>query len=176
MLSDPHRGHVLELLATKILCLTDEHIQIVGMSATLANAAVVAKWLQAECYECTYRPIPLQEHLVYDNSIYNAKMNLIAHIPPSELKELKDPVTNAVVALAYACAKDGKGVLVFCESRKRCEDLALLLMKFMPRPNAETREKRSEVISDLTATNAGLDFVLEKTIFSGVAFHHAGES
>ncbi|KAH0606954.1 uncharacterized protein H6S33_002942 [Morchella sextelata] len=176
MLSDSHRGHILELLATKILCLNDEHIQIVGMSATLSNTSVVAKWLQAECYECTYRPIPLQEHLVYDNSIYNAEMELTAHIPPSELKELKDPVTNAVVALAYACVKEGNGVLVFCESRKRCEDLAQLLMKFMPRPNAETRGRRSEVINDLEATSAGLDFVLKKIVPSGVAFHHAGES
>ncbi|KAI5847703.1 P-loop containing nucleoside triphosphate hydrolase protein [Morchella snyderi] len=174
MLSDPHRGHVLELLATKILCLTDENIQIVGMSATLSNLSVVAKWLQAECYECTYRPIPLQEHLVYDNSVYNGKMELITHISPSELAELKDPVTNAVVSLACACVLEGNGVLVFCESRKRCEDLARLLKPFMPRPNAETNRKRSEVLNDLEATTAGMDMVLKETISSGVAFHHAG--
>jgi DNA polymerase theta len=36
MLDDDYRGYVLELLATKLLCLSDEQIRIVGMSATLS--------------------------------------------------------------------------------------------------------------------------------------------
>jgi DNA polymerase theta len=34
MIDDGHRGYLLELLATKLLCL-DNQVQIVGMSATL---------------------------------------------------------------------------------------------------------------------------------------------
>lgn len=175
MLGDPHRGPILELLATKILCLTDEHIQIVGMSATLANVGVLAAWLRAEAYECTYRPIPLQEHYVVDNAVYTYDDQLTARIPLSEVKELKDPVTNAVVTLTFACVKDGHGVLVFCETRKRCEDMSLLMSKFMPRCDDETREHRMEVVRDLATTTTGLDFVLERTIAAGVAFHHAGQ-
>lgn len=174
MLADERRGHILELLATKILCLTEEHIQIVGMSATLANVETLASWLKAQYYECTYRPIPLKDHYVVDNAVYDYDETLAARIPESELKELREPATNAVVALAFASVKDGHGVLVFCESRKRCEDLSLLLVKFMPRCDQETRERRMEVVRDLATTATGLDFTLEKTIFAGVAFHHAG--
>lgn len=35
MVDDEYRGYLLELLATKLLCL-DDQVQIVGMSATLA--------------------------------------------------------------------------------------------------------------------------------------------
>jgi replicative superfamily II helicase len=36
MIDDDHRGYLLELLATKLLCLLDHQVQIVGMSATLS--------------------------------------------------------------------------------------------------------------------------------------------
>jgi replicative superfamily II helicase len=35
MIDDDYRGYLLELLATKLLCL-DQQVQIVGMSATLS--------------------------------------------------------------------------------------------------------------------------------------------
>lgn len=174
MLGDPHRGPILELLATKILCLSDQNIQIVGMSATLANVGVLAAWLRAQAYECTYRPIPLQEHYVVDNAVYAYDDRLTARVPASELKELKDPATNAVVTLTLECVRGGHGVLVFCESRKRCEDMSLLLVKFMTRCDDDTRERRMEVVRDLATTATGLDFVLERTVAAGIAFHHAG--
>ncbi|PWW73539.1 P-loop containing nucleoside triphosphate hydrolase protein [Tuber magnatum] len=174
MLDDAHRGYILELLATKLLCLAEENIQIVGMSATLSNVKVLATWLKAQFYECAFRPIPLQEHLVYDNNIYNYDGKLVTKIPSSEHKELKDPVTNAIVSLVRGAVIADHGVLVFCESRRRCEDVGKLLAKFMPAVDEEVREKRMEIVRDLATTSTGLDFTLEKTVPTGVAFHHAG--
>jgi DNA polymerase theta len=34
MIDDEGRGYILELMATKLLCL-DQHVQLIGMSATL---------------------------------------------------------------------------------------------------------------------------------------------
>lgn len=194
MLDDDNRGYILELLATKLLCMPEENIQIVGMSATLSvlppsyhlcarqlgltsilqNVKVLATWLKAQFYECAFRPIPLQEHLVYDNNVYSYDEKLVAKLPPSKLKELKDPVTNAIVSLAYGAVIEDHGVLVFCESRRRCEDVGKLLVKFMPAVDEEVREKRMEVIRDLATTSTGLDLTLDKTVPAGVAFHHAG--
>ena len=44
MIDDAHRGYLLELLATKLLCL-DHHVQIVGMSATLNVSSDTCAWL-----------------------------------------------------------------------------------------------------------------------------------
>jgi replicative superfamily II helicase len=135
----------------------------------------MAKWLKAHFYECTYRPVPLQEFLVYENRIYSHSHVLKANIATSEIKELKDPVTNAIVTLANDAVEEGHGVLVFCESRRRCEDLGKLLIKFVPPlPDTEIREKRMDIVRDLATTATGLDSALEKTIPAGVAFHHAG--
>lgn len=40
MIDDGYRGYLLELLATKLLCL-DQPVQIIGMSATLAVRAIL---------------------------------------------------------------------------------------------------------------------------------------
>ena len=80
LISDPHRGYLLELLLTKILfhgCTQrsrrksgqskesgTQHIQIVGMSASLCSLPVLGSWLEAAVYTTDYRPIPLTE-LVY---------------------------------------------------------------------------------------------------------------
>ncbi|KAA8895247.1 P-loop containing nucleoside triphosphate hydrolase protein [Sphaerosporella brunnea] len=174
MVGDGHRGFILELLGAKLLCL-DLPVQIVGMSATLSNINTLGKWLKATVYECNYRPIPLDEYLVYDGAVYTNCHELHSHIPPSEHKSLKDPVTNSIVTLALAAIFEGHGVLVFCDSRRRCEDLALLLLNFIPRTkNLDLLEKRNEVVTDLATTPTGMDPVLEKSVPAGIAFHHAG--
>jgi replicative superfamily II helicase len=35
-----------------------------------SNPKLLAGWLQAKFYVSKYRPIPIEEHLVYDNAIY----------------------------------------------------------------------------------------------------------
>jgi DNA polymerase theta len=44
----------------------------------------------------------------------------------------------------------------------------------MPEADDEMVEKRMDIVRDLATTSTGLDFTLEKTVSSGVAFHHAG--
>ncbi|KAF8535721.1 P-loop containing nucleoside triphosphate hydrolase protein [Trichophaea hybrida] len=173
MVDDDGRGFILEILAAKLLSL-GQRVQIVGMSATLSNIETVGKWLNAQVYECTYRPIPLSEHIVYDSAVYTHSHNLETTIPPSETKELKDPITNAIITLALEAADQNFGVLVFCESRRRCEDLSLLLRIFMVAASDELQPKRFNVLGDLATTATGIDPVLAKTVPAGVAFHHAG--
>lgn len=42
MIDDDHRGYLMELMATKLLCL-QRNIQIIGMSATLSVRAFVVR-------------------------------------------------------------------------------------------------------------------------------------
>ncbi|KAK0731602.1 P-loop containing nucleoside triphosphate hydrolase protein [Lasiosphaeris hirsuta] len=198
MIDDGFRGYLLELLTTKLLCLGRE-IQVVAMSATLTNIDLLKRWLQGHSYETHYRPVPIEEHLVYEGNVYPAAttaglLKTLTHldartqatqssvlpmrtISPSDHKELKDPVTNAVVALANETARAGYGVLVFSSSRAGCESDAVLISRVLPAlhdaPTA-VQERRLDLLGDLRSLSSGIDPKLEQTIPAGVAFHHAG--
>jgi replicative superfamily II helicase len=197
MLEDEGRGYIMELMATKLAC-CQHGIQIVGMSATLSNPKLLADWLQAKFYVSKYRPIPIEEHLVYDNAIYptaNAKeffrtasqlsgrisatqkpVTPCAIIDKSMHNELENPVTNAVVALSAETALAGFGALVFCGSRMGVERMAALIADSMPAESSTPlmKEEQSDLITSLRALPNGYEDVFNKTIAVGVGFHHAG--
>lgn len=196
MIDDDHRGYLMELMGTKLLTLP-QPVQIVGMSATMSNISLLATWLGAHSYETRYRPVPIEEHLVYEGNVYPATTtsellktakNLNAatqktgtratrRIEPSGHKEFQDPVLNAVVSLASETAKAGYGALVFASSRYGCETDARWIAKVMPTLDeleSGLVEKRIEVMAELRSLGTGIDPVLEETVPMGVAFHHAG--
>lgn len=88
LVSDPHRGYLLELLLTKLQLyerlqnkiqsklnsfnqsFEDIKIQIVGMSASLSTISVLGSWLQAAVYTTDFRPIPLTELVYTRDSVY----------------------------------------------------------------------------------------------------------
>jgi hypothetical protein len=161
------------------------------------NASLLAKWLNdAKFYISKYRPIPIEEHLVFDNFVYPAtsantffktaaelstethgsKTNIeaVKMIQPSPDKELNNPLINSVVALANETARAGFGALVFCSSRLGCERDAVLISQVLPRPqevDALVMEKRMDLLNDLRSSSTGLDSTLENTVPIGVAFH-----
>ncbi|KAI4149896.1 MAG: hypothetical protein L6R39_002399 [Caloplaca ligustica] len=187
MIDDDHRGYLMELLATKILSL-EQKVQIVGMSATLP---LLAKWLEAKYYESKFKPVPVKEYIVFDNSIYPISTSSAFFraasqsrdprlsrfytpsmtVEPSEHTALCNPKTNAVVALAIETASEGYGALVFCGGRQACQATALLISQAMPGCSDETFAKRQGVVLDLKSLPMGLDETLEETVPRGVAFH-----
>ncbi|KAF4968140.1 hypothetical protein FSARC_4415 [Fusarium sarcochroum] len=199
MVDDDHRGYLLELVATKLLSL-EQPVQIVGMSATLPNMDMMAKWLDGHCYGTRYRPVPIEEHLVYDGNIYpasstssliktaaqlnsrstqtQAQTRPIRRIEPSTHKELRDPVLNAVVTLAHETAAAGFGALVFAGSRGMCESDARWISRAMPGPNElkiDVVDRRMDLLGELRSLNTGVDPILEETVMYGVAFHRQQE-
>ncbi|KAH7162747.1 P-loop containing nucleoside triphosphate hydrolase protein [Dactylonectria estremocensis] len=196
MIDDDHRGYLLELTATKLLSL-EQSVQIIGMSATLPNMDLMAQWLNGHCYETRYRPVPIEEHLVYNGNVYPAVSthNLIKtatqlhgtstqgrvsptrRIEPSTHKEFRDLVLNSVVTLAHETASAGYGALVFAGSRGVCEADARWISRVMPPPHEMDPalvEKRMDLLGELRSLHTGLDPVLGETVLFGVAFHHAG--
>lgn len=196
MIDDDHRGYLMELMASKLLSL-ERSVQIVGMSATLTNTEVLAKWLDAKYYNTKYVPVPIKEYLVYDCAVYpvstssaflktasqlNSTQSLSGVsatrvIQASEHSELRNPVTNAVVSLAIETAKAGYGALIFCSGRQGCQSTASLVSEAMPAiTDVDERllDRRKDVIGELRSLSVGLDDTLDKTVIKGVAFHHAG--
>ncbi|KAK1447024.1 DEAD/DEAH box helicase [Colletotrichum cuscutae] len=185
MIDDDHRGYLMELMGTKLLTLP-QPVQIIGMSATMSNISLLATWLGAHSYETRYRPVPIEEHLVYEGNIYPAtttsellktakNLNTATQktgsratrrIEPSGHKEFQDPVLNAVVSLASETAKAGYGALVFASSRYGCEADARWIAKVMPALDeleSGLVEKRTELMAELRSLGTGIDPVLEET-------------
>ncbi|KZL86626.1 dna polymerase theta subunit [Colletotrichum incanum] len=195
MIDDDHRGYLMELMGTKLLTLS-QPVQIIGMSATMSNINLLAKWLGAHSYETRYRPVPIEEHLVYEGNIYPAAttselLKTVSHlktgtqpthqasrairrVEPSSHKEFQDPVLNAVVSLASETARAGYGALVFASSRYGCESDARWIARVMPTQDEldpTLLEKRIDLLAELRSLGTGLDPVLEETVPLGVAFH-----
>lgn len=200
MVADPSRGYLLELLLTKLRYAAGEGngesssgessgtssgkgdvahgLQIVGMSATMPNVSAVADWLHAALYQTEFRPVPLEEFIKVGNTVYDKRMEPVRTIRKSADLGGKDP--DHVVELCNEVVQDGHSVLIFCSSRKGCESTARHVATHLKKFSAKVQEEESEFTNVFSAIDAlrrcpaGLDPVLEETLPSGVAYHHAG--
>ncbi|EGI59836.1 PREDICTED: DNA polymerase theta [Acromyrmex echinatior] len=187
LLGDPNRGYLLELLLTKLKYMTihnnDVNIQLIGMSATLPNLTLLAKWLNAELYKTEFRPIPLNEYCKIGANIYDNKLNLVRKL--IELQELGIDVDN-ILQLCIETISAGHSVLIFCPTKKWCEKLAeQIATAFFKLGCGDTKfgemlKKEidstliQETLEQLKRSPSGLDNILKNTISFGTAFHHAG--
>ncbi|XP_050213511.1 helicase and polymerase-containing protein TEBICHI isoform X2 [Mercurialis annua] len=198
MVGDQNRGYLLELMLTKLRYAAGEGnsesssgessgtsskgdpahgLQIVGMSATMPNVAAVADWLQAALYQTNFRPVPLEEFIKVGNTIYNKTLDIVRTIPRAAELGGKDP--DHIVELCNEVVQDGHSVLIFCSSRKGCESTAKHISKFLKNFSVNIQNDSefpdiASAIDTLRRCPVGLDPILEETLPSGVAYHHAG--
>jgi DNA polymerase theta len=178
----------------------EEGTQIIGMSATLPNVSIVAKWLGAELFTTDFRPVPLRQFLKTGNVIQDESGAIIRTIPdnatlssrfnlaPKEL-QAKDP--DHVAFLAQETVDEGFSVLVFCATRGASEATATLLSQLLEVPERYILVKKDVLAS--TASKYGLRVVnrasiadeiarlgsshskkLSSLVARGVGYHHAG--
>nr|VDD00395.1 unnamed protein product [Brassica oleracea] len=162
-------------------------LQIVGMSATMPNVGAVADWLQVRqteslfdisLYQTEFRPVPLEEYIKVGNTIYNKKMEVVRTIPKAADMGGKDP--DHIIELCNEVVQEGNSVLIFCSSRKGCESTARHISKLIKKVPIDVDGEHSEFMDIQSAIDAlrrspsGVDPVLEETLPSGVAYHHAG--
>ena len=190
------RGCILEQTLCKLKFYREYFgmdIQIVGMSATLPNLNEMAKWLNAESYLTEHRPIPLQEMVMIGDDIIDvATYQTIRTKDDIDVKLSKD--RNYALSLTLETIRSNNGALVFCETKKKTEELAQTLSntiqkllayagdveKFMKARDTlkECLKEHhlKEIIEQLSKCPAKLDDGLASTIPFAVAFHHAGLS
>ncbi|XP_036083668.1 helicase POLQ-like isoform X2 [Rousettus aegyptiacus] len=180
MIGEGSRGAVLEMTLAKLLY-TSKTTQIIGMSATLNNVEDLQEFLQAEYYTSQFRPVELKEYLKINDSICEVDSKAENGMTFSRLLNYKysdtlkkmDP--DHLVALVtevipnYSC-------LVFCPTKKNCENVAEMICTFLSKEYMKHREKeKQEVIKNLKNISSGnLCPVLKRTIPLGVAYHHSG--
>jgi len=151
------RGPTLEMTLAKLRLLSPA-LQIVGLSATVRNAAELADWLDAELVTSDWRPVDLRTGIHADGEIRFAD---------GEVRPLPaDP--DATTALVDDAVAEGGGCLVFVRSRRAAQRLAERLAE-------EGYAFPDEVVEEIrTTATTETGLALARTVAGGVAFHHAG--
>ncbi|NWW64660.1 HELQ Helicase, partial [Ifrita kowaldi] len=180
MLGEGSRGAILEITLAKILY-TSKKTQIIGMSATLNNVGDLQKFLQAEYYTNDFRPVELKEYIKIRDTIYAVDsktengfaFSRLLNFKYSSNLEKADP--DHIIALVtevipkYSC-------LIFCPTKKNCENVASMVCKYLKKEFRAHREKeKQDLIKNLESIGNGTVCpVLKQTIPFGIAYHHGG--
>ncbi|XP_053594792.1 helicase POLQ-like isoform X2 [Microplitis demolitor] len=173
------RGATLEGFLTKLIFI-NENIQIVGMSATIGNLNEIAEFLKANLYTKNFRPVQLREYVMCNDHLCQIDLNhenIITHgkkinysYPAAASKLDPDKIGCLVMDVIpeHNC-------LIFCSSRKNCENVSLLLTQVLHRSLIEYKKNdKKKLLENLKDDSRSLCPILLQTVKYGVAYHHSG--
>lgn len=177
------RGATLETTLTKVIY-SNPGTQIVGMSATLSNIKDIQKFLNAEVYTSNFRPVQLKEFVKFDDTIYEVdcaalnpdeclKFSRVTAFKYNREMSVSDPDQLAGLVLEVV---PGNSCLVFCPTKKNCENVAQLLCKMFPNELRELKSKERRLLYESLKLEGGgvVCPVLCATMPYGVGYHHGG--
>ncbi len=171
LLGSEGRGPTLEVTLATLRRRTPD-VQIVGLSATVANPDAVADWLDAGLVADDWRPVELKvgvhadDEVVFDDGTTRA-------VPVPDAGASADDPTEATAALVRDVTGPGDGTtgggaLAFVRSRREAETLA-------DRLRSEGLPGDDGVADDVLAAGAtATGERLADCLRDGVGFHHAG--
>lgn len=189
LISDPHRGYILELLLTKVLFMCQKlgyKIQLIGMSATLPNVDLLCNWLHAEYYTTDFRPIELNEMIKIEKNIYDRDLKFIRQIPMNSMWTeffLKSPDSDDIYELVMETIAENLQLIIFCPSKEGCEHLCKNIATGIGNIRRKCPERIEHVlkadrikilVTQGKALVTGIDNILEFCMRNACAFHHAG--
>ncbi|XP_069355435.1 helicase POLQ-like [Maniola hyperantus] len=178
LIGESGRGSTLETLLTTVI-FANQGIQIVGMSATIGNLPDIAKFLNADVYEKQFRPVELTEYVKLRDMLHrivwrDGSMEIV----PDRQLAFDYSTAGATLDPDYLGGLVSEVVpqascLVFCPTKRNCENVAALLCKLQRREMWNHRvEERAMLQRALRAEGAGSNLL--QCVRFGVAFHHAG--
>lgn len=173
------RGAALEMTLVKIKCLSSAHI--IGMSATLGNMDDLKAFLLADVFVGSFRPVELKEYVKLGNIVFEfvpkeekpirAVRKLVCKNDNPQMKR-EDP---ELLTLLVEEVVPKNSCLVFCPTKKNCENVALLLTKFLPKTLKDhKKEEKQALLRALGAESEQVCSVLQRTLPYGIAYHHSG--
>ena len=176
LLGQADRGPTLEVTLAHLRRLTPG-VQLVALSATVANADEIADWLGAELVESDWRPVNLRTGVADADAVrYNDETIDPLGIDAAELPPEADLDTETTARLVDGALADGGQSLAFVRSRREAESLAERLRGDADETGDDDtqadREAVATEIETLDGTVTGQR--LADCVRDGVAFHHAG--
>jgi superfamily II RNA helicase len=180
-MNDKQRGTVWE--ESIIYC--PPHIQLVGLSATVANSKQLTDWISlvhgpTDLIYSDYRPVPLEFHFVSPKGIAplldpnTAKLNpkLKSHRPPGSRKQEDIPSIGFVVS--KLAEREMLPAIYFIFSRRGC-DKAVADMSTLRLVNAEESARLKIRIDEFLDKNPEAARAGQvEPLYKGIAAHHAG--
>ncbi|WP_423751330.1 DEAD/DEAH box helicase [Salinirarus marinus] len=160
LLGSEGRGPTLEVTLSTLQRRTPG-VQIVALSATVANPDEIADWLDATLVETTWRPVDLRTGVYADGTV-NFDDGTTLDVGASE------DATEATVALVADAVESGGQSVAFVRSRREAETLAERLAE----ADVAAAPDVAADVRDLDGTATGRR--LADCASAGVAFHHAG--
>lgn len=165
VVGDEFRGPTLEMVLT---LLNNGNRQLVGLSATISNAAELAEWLNCRLVSSSWRPVPLTEG-VYDGSR--------VEMADGTGFEPRTSSRGAAVDLALDSVMQGGQALIFVNTRKGAPSQASKAAAAVYRTLQHDHRRDLQAIAEKVlqnGENTALADDLAGLIQKGVAFHHAG--
>jgi len=158
LLNDVGRGPTLEMTITK-LRRCNPSMQVIGLSATVANGREIAQWLDAEMVSSDWRPIRLREGIICNGKLVFA-----------DGEDALEGKKDEALALVKDTLSRQAQILIFENSRRNAEAAALKLC------NLITAGPELEALSEsvLATGESETAHRLANCVARGIAFHHAG--
>lgn len=157
LLDSTNRGPTLEMTMTKLMHLNPE-MQVIGLSATVANGRELADWIKGEIVASDWRPVRLREGVLLEDRLV---------FPDGELK-LENRSRDHVLNLVLDTIDQGGQMLIFESTRRNAESMAQKLAGAL-RESEETIE-----IAERLSGEGEISKRLAMCLRRGAAFHHAG--
>ncbi|RKY35686.1 MAG: extensin [Candidatus Omnitrophota bacterium] len=167
-LGDHSRGPTLEIVITQLLTLKPG-LKIIGLSATIANAHEIAKWLNALLVCSQWRPVLLKEGVYCLGEISFADGN-------NKILNLNQ-TNDETAALALDCIQDNGQVLVFVNTRRSAQAEAARIAKAVDKILSPEEKQDLEQIAEQfnnISEKTKLSSSLSDCVRNGTGFHHAG--
>ena len=166
LINDSSRGPTLEVVIAQLKQICQG--QILALSATIKNADEIARWLEAELVSSDWRPVKLNEGVLYGNQIMYKEDRIVTI--PSNTKNSFANITNYIL-------KQGNQALIFGTTRNMTEstarNLASRVRKTLNKSELqELNNSANEVLSSGEQTKQSKG--LAELIRQGVSYHHAG--
>eukprot|EP00801_Mesodinium_rubrum_P001871 Mrub_01871.p1 GENE.Mrub_01871~~Mrub_01871.p1 ORF type:complete len:643 (-),score=74.14 Mrub_01871:10-1938(-) len=186
LISDEHRGYIIENMLSKILYLCDKrkyNIQIIAMSATLPNLEDIAYWMKAQLYVTDFRPVTLMSYLVEGDCVYDAEKNPIRKISYDNLTgTFYNPMSNEkaknLLSLIFENYAINKSTIIFCKSKNECKNVAIKVTKILEHNSKKIFDKYGiyPLSNDIWNVDDKSDLDLKWCVKHRTAWHHSGLS
>lgn len=157
LLDSTNRGPTLEMTMTKLMHLNPA-MQVIGLSATVANGREIADWIKGELVSSDWRPVRLREGVLLEDRLV---------FPDGEVK-LVSRNRDHVLNLVLDTIDQGGQMLIFESTRRNAESMAKKVAGVL-QESEETIE-----IAERLSGEGGTTKKLAMCMRRGAAFHHAG--